>query len=63
MSKLRKILYEVLGCTIVAAVITLLTYLVFGIDKTVTEAVTTFLIAFSVMFITGIYYNRKRKDK
>ena len=63
MSKLRKILYEVLGCTIVAAVITLLTYLVFGIDKTVTEAVTTFLIAFSVMFITGIYYNRKRKNK
>ena len=61
MDELKKWLPELAVCTIVAAVATLLTYLL-GMEKTWAEASQTFIIAFVVMFVLGIY-NRKKNKK
>ncbi len=60
MDELKKWLPELLTCTIVAAVATLLTYIL-GLEKSWQDASQTFIIAFVVMFALGIY-NRKRKN-
>ena len=61
MNELKKWLPELAVCTIVAAVATLLTYLL-GLEETWAEASQTFIIAFVVMFALGIY-NRKKNKK
>ncbi|MCR4603650.1 MAG: hypothetical protein K5683_09005 [Prevotella sp.] len=59
MDELKKWLPELLVDTIVAAVATLLCYLL-GLEDTWQEASQTFIIAFVVMFVLGIYNRRKR---
>ena len=61
MNELKKWLSELLLCTIVAAVATLLTYIL-GLEKTWNEAFQTFVIAFAVMFFLGVYNRRKNKQ-
>ncbi len=60
MNELKKWLIELTTCTIVAAVATLLTYIL-GMEKTWADAAQTFIIAFVVMFALGIYNRRKQK--
>ena len=62
MDDLKKWLIELTQDTIIAAVITLLWYIL-GIDKTWNEAFQTFFVAFAVMFFLGIYNRRKNKQK
>ena len=62
MDELKKWLPELLLCTIVAVVATLLTYMI-GLEKTWGEAAQTFIIAFAIMFILGVYSRRKSKNK
>ncbi len=62
MDELKKWLPEVLLDTIVAAVATLLCYIL-GLEDSWAEASQTFIIAFVVMFALGIYNRRKNKNK
>ena len=61
MDELKKWIPELAICTIVAGVATLLTYLL-GLEKSWADASQTFLIAFVVMFVLGLY-NRKKNKK
>ncbi len=61
MSELKKWTVELVLCTIVAAVATLLSYIL-GFETTWTEASQTFLIAFVVMFMLGIFNRRKKSE-
>ena len=56
---MKEYLVEIAICTIVAAVATLLFYII-GLDKTTQEAATTFGTCFLVMFVLGMW-NRYRK--
>ena len=58
---MKQYLFEVLLCTIVAAVVTLLFYII-GLDKSWQDAANTFGICFLVSFIVGVY-NRLKKGK
>ncbi len=60
MEELKKWIPELLLDTIVAVVATLLCY-VLGLEDTWQEAFQTFLIAFVVMFVLGIYNRKKNK--
>ena len=62
MDELKKWIPELLLDTIVAAVATLLCYIL-GLEETWQEASQTFIIAFVVMFALGIYNRRKNKTK
>ena len=62
MDELKKWLPELLLDTIVAAVCTLLSYLI-GLEESWAEASQTFLIAFVIMFALGIYNRRKKKGE
>jgi uncharacterized membrane protein YjjP (DUF1212 family) len=62
MDELKKWLPELLLDTIVAAVATLLCYIL-GLEDTWQEASQTFIIAFAIMFILGIYNRKKNKKK
>lgn len=62
MDEIKKWLPELLLDTIVAAVATLLCYLI-GLEDNWQEASQTFIIAFVVMFAFGIYNRRKNKNK
>ena len=62
MNELKKWIPELLLCTIVAALATLLTYIL-GLEKTWAEASQTFFIAFVVMFVLGIYNKKKNKNE
>lgn len=61
MEELKKWIPELLLDTIVAAVATLLCYIL-GLEQTWQEASQTFLIAFVVMFVLGLYNRRKKKE-
>ena len=50
---------EIALCTIVAAVATLIFYII-GLDKTMQEAATTFGTCFLVMFVLGMWNRLKR---
>ena len=60
MDELKKWIPELLLDTIVAAVCTLLLYVV-GLEDSWNDAAQTFIIAFVVMFALGIYNRRKKK--
>lgn len=62
MDELKKWLPELLLDTIVAAVATLLCY-VLGLEDSWSGAGQTFIIAFVIMFILGIYNRKKNKEK
>ena len=62
MDELKKWLPELLLDTIVAAVATLLCYIL-GLEDTWQEASQTFIIAFAIMFILGLYNRKKNKKK
>ena len=62
MDELKKWLPELLLDTIVAAVATLLCYIL-GLEDSWQDASQTFIIAFVVMFALGIYNRRKNKNK
>ena len=62
MDELKKWIPELLLDTIVAAVATLLCYIL-GLEDTWQEASQTFIIAFAIMFILGIYNRKKNKKK
>ena len=61
MDELKKWLPELLLDTIVAAVATLLCCIL-GLEDSWQDASQTFIIAFAIMFILGIY-NRKKNSK
>lgn len=58
---MKQYLVEIAICTIVAAVATLLFY-VLGLDKTAQEAATTFGTCFLVMFVLGMWNRLKKKE-
>jgi hypothetical protein len=58
---MKQYIFEVLLCTIVAAVVTLLFYII-GMDKSWQDAANTFGVTFLVMFVLGVY-NRLKKGK
>ena len=58
---MKQYLIEIAICTIVAAVATLLFYII-GLDKTAQEAATTFGTCFLVMFVLGMWNRIKRKN-
>ena len=60
MDELKKWLPELLLDTIVAAVATLLCYIL-GLEDSWQDASQTFIIAFAIMFILGIYNKKKNK--
>ena len=62
MEELKKWLPELLLDTIVAAVITLLSYIM-GLDSSWPEAFTTFGTCFLVMFVLGLWNRMKNKKK
>ena len=62
MDELKKWIPELLLDTIVAVVATLLTYIL-GLEKSWNEAFQTFVIAFAIMFLLGIYNRRKKNNK
>ena len=62
MDELKKWLPELLLDTIVAAVATLLCY-VLGLEDSWSSAGQTFIIAFVIMSILGIYNRKKNKEK
>jgi len=62
MDELKKWIPELLLDTIVAAVATLLCYIL-GLEDSWQDASQTFIIAFVVMFALGIYNRRKNKNK
>ena len=60
MDELKKWIPELLLDTIVAAVATLLCYII-GLEDSWQDASQTFIIAFAIMFILGIYNRKKKK--
>ena len=60
MDELKKWLPELLLDTIVAAVATLLCYIL-GLEDSWQDASQTFIIAFAIMFILGIYNRKKNR--
>jgi hypothetical protein len=57
---MKEYLIEIGICTIVAAVATLLFYII-GLDSTWQEASTTFGTCFLVMFVLGLWNRLKKK--
>ncbi len=53
---------ELVLCTIVATVVTLLFYIV-GLDSTWQDAANSFGVTFLVMFVLGLWNNRKKENK
>ena len=58
---MRQYVAEIAVCTIVAAVATLLFYII-GLDKTTQEAAATFGTCFLVMFVLGMWNRLKKKN-
>jgi hypothetical protein len=58
---MKKYLIEMLICTIVAAVCTLISY-VLGLEQSWQSAANTFGVAFLTMFIVGLYLKNKKKN-
>lgn len=58
---MKKYLIELLICTIVAAVCTLISY-VLGLEQSWQSAANTFGVAFLTMFIVGLYLKNKKKN-
>ncbi len=58
---MRQYISEIVLCTIVAAIVTLLFYLI-GADKTSQESATTFGTCFLVMFVIGLWKRNKNND-
>lgn len=58
---MKEQLTEILLCTIVSAVTTLLFYIL-GLDRTWQDASTTFGTCFLIMFVLGLY-QRYKKNK
>ena len=58
---MKQYLTEILLCTIVAAVVTLLFYII-GMDKSWQDASTTFGTCFLLMFVLGLW-NRYKRNK
>lgn len=56
---MKKYFKELLICTIVAAVCTLVTYIL-GLEQSWLSAANTFGVAFLTMFVLGQYLNRKK---
>ncbi|MBP5340017.1 MAG: hypothetical protein J6Z14_12085 [Prevotella sp.] len=59
---MKEYLAEMATCTIVAAVVTLLFYII-GFDKSWQDASTTFGTSFLVMFALGVWNRLKKKEK
>ena len=59
---MKQYLTEIAICTIVAAVATLLFYLL-GMDKTAPECATTFGTCFLVMFVLGLIERYRKKQQ
>ena len=59
---MKQYLVEIAICTIVAAVVTLLFYII-GLDKTTQDAATTFGTCFLVMFVLGMWNRLKKKQQ
>lgn len=55
---MKHYLIEVLICTIVATIVSLLLFLL-GLDKTWQDASTTFGTTFLIMFVLGVYVRMK----
>ena len=62
MDELKKWIPELLLDTIVAAVATLISYLL-GLEDSWEDASQTFFIAFAIMFLLGIWNRRKKKQQ
>ena len=59
---MKQYLIEILLCTIVAAIVSLVFYML-GLDKSWQDASTTFGTTFLVMFVLGVYARlKKNKD-
>lgn len=58
---MKQYLIEIFICTIVAAIVSLLFYLV-GLDKTWQDASTTFGTTFLIMFVLGVYARLKKNQ-
>ena len=59
---MREYVTELVLCTIVAAVVTLLFYII-GMDHLWQDAANTFGVTFLVMFIIGIFNRLKKKQQ
>ena len=59
---MKQYFIEVLICTIVGAVVTLLFHLI-GLDKTWDDAAQTFGVTFLVMFVLGVCSRLKAENK
>jgi hypothetical protein len=59
---MREYVTELVLCTIVAAVVTLLIYII-GMDHSWQDAANTFGVTFLVMFIIGIFNRLKKKQQ
>ncbi len=59
---MKKIAAELLICTIVAAVCTLLSY-VLGLEESWQTASNTFGVAFLTMFVVGLFLKNKHKNE
>lgn len=59
---MREYVTELVLCTIVAAVVTLLFYVI-GMDHSWQDAANTFGVIFLVMFIIGIFNRLKKKQQ
>ena len=59
---MKKYLIEILVCTIVAAIATVIFYII-GMDKSWQDASTTFGTCFLVMFVLGVYARLKKNQK
>lgn len=59
---MKQYLIEILVCTIVAAIATVIFYII-GMDKSWQDASTTFGTCFLVMFVLGVYARLKKNQK
>ena len=59
---MREYVTELVLCTIVAAVVTLLFYII-GMDHSWQDAANTFGVTFLVMFIIGVFNRLKKKQQ
>ena len=59
---MKQYLTEIILCTIVSTVVTLLFYII-GMDKDWQEAATTFGTCFLVMFALGLWNRLKKKQQ
>lgn len=57
---MKQYLIEILLCTIVAAIVSLVFYML-GLDKSWNDASNTFGTTFLVMFVLGVYARLKKK--